>query len=55
MLRWYDQWLKGIDSGIMEEPAVTYWVMGANEWRRGADWPLPETKWTKLYLPAGSA
>ena len=50
MLRWYDHWLKGIDSGIMKEPPVSYWVMGANEWRRGADWPLPETQWTKLYL-----
>ena len=34
----------------MKEPPVSYWVMGANEWRRGADWPLPETQWTKLYL-----
>jgi putative CocE/NonD family hydrolase len=24
--------------------------MGANEWRTGADWPLPETQWTKYYL-----
>ena len=50
MLRWYDHWLKGVDTGIMKEPPVTYWVMGANEWRHGADWPLPETQWTKLYL-----
>ena len=50
MLRWYDHWLKGIDTGLMEEPPVTYWAMGANEWRRGTDWPLPETQWTKLYL-----
>jgi uncharacterized protein len=50
MLRWYDHWLKGIDTGILKEPAVTYWVMGANEWRHGDDWPLPETQWTKLYL-----
>ncbi len=50
MLRWYDHWLKGIDTGIMAEPPVSYWVMGANEWRHGADWPLPETQWTRLYL-----
>src|ERR1017187_10053020 len=24
--------------------------MGANEWRSAQDWPLPETRWTKLYL-----
>ena len=43
ILRWHDHWLKGIDTGVMDEPPVRYWVMGANEWRTGEDWPLPET------------
>ena len=50
MLRWYDHWLRGIDTGILEEPPVTYWTMGENAWRHAADWPLPETQWTRLYL-----
>ncbi|HEY5082400.1 MAG TPA: CocE/NonD family hydrolase [Bauldia sp.] len=50
MLRWYDHWLKGIDTGVLDEPPVRYWVMGANQWRTGGDWPLPETVWTPLYL-----
>ena len=50
IIRWYDYWLKGIDTGIMDEPPVKYWVMGENKWRYGDDWPLPETKWTKYYL-----
>jgi uncharacterized protein len=50
MLRWYDQWLKGIDTGILNDPPVRFWVMGANEWRSGSDWPLPETQWIKFYL-----
>lgn len=50
LLRWYDHWLKGVDTGIMHEPPVKYWVMGENAWRHGQDWPLPETQWTKLYL-----
>jgi predicted acyl esterase len=50
ILRWYDFWLKGIDTGIMDEPPVKIWVMGANQWRYGTDWPLPETQWTKYYL-----
>src|SRR5580692_40226 len=50
VIRWYDYWLKGIDTGIMDEPPVRYWVMGANEWRSAADWPLPETQWTEFYL-----
>ena len=50
ILRWHDYWLKNIDTGIMDEPPVRYWVMGANEWRSAADWPLPETQWTEFYL-----
>ena len=50
VLRWYDYWLKGIDTGIKDEPRVKIWTMGANQWRDADDWPLPETKWTQLYL-----
>ena len=50
MLRWYDQWLKGIDTGILNDPPVRFWVMGANEWRSASDWPPPETQWIKFYL-----
>ena len=50
ILKWYDHWLKGIDTGIMDEPRVKYWVMGADEWRYADDWPVPETRWTKYYL-----
>lgn len=50
VIKWYDYWLKGIDTGIMEEPRVKVWTMGANQWTYSDDWPLPETKWTKLYL-----
>ena len=50
MLRWFDHWLKGIDTGMMAEPPVKVWVQGANRWREAADWPLPETVWTPFYL-----
>jgi putative CocE/NonD family hydrolase len=50
ILRWYDHWLKGMDTGVMREPPVKFWVMGENKWRHADDWPLPETQWTKLYL-----
>ena len=50
ILKWYDHWLKGIDTGVMAEPPVKFWVMGENKWRHADDWPLPETQWTKLYL-----
>ena len=50
MLRWYDYWLKGIDTGIMEEPAMKIWVRGAEAWHYSDEWPLPETQWTNYYL-----
>jgi putative CocE/NonD family hydrolase len=50
ILQWNDHWLKGIDTGIMDEPPVKVWVMGANKWRYANDWPLPEAEWTKFYL-----
>ncbi len=27
--RWFDYWLKGIDNGIMNEPPIHYYLMGA--------------------------
>src|SRR5262249_56996407 len=34
LLRWYDYWLNGIDTGIMREPPVKYWLQAAGEYRR---------------------
>lgn len=49
-VRWFDHWIKGRDTGIMDEPAVRLFIMGTNEWKEASDWPLPETKWTPFYL-----
>src|SRR5262249_3587727 len=40
----------GTTSGILNDPPVRFWVMGANEWRSASDWPPPETQWIKFYL-----
>jgi predicted acyl esterase len=50
IIRWYDHWLKGRDTGVTDEPPVKVYVMGANRWRYSQDWPLPETRWTRYYL-----
>ncbi len=50
ILRWYDHWLKGMDTGIMDEPPIKIFVQGANEWRYEHEWPLARTRWTKFYL-----
>jgi len=49
-LRWFDHWLKGNDTGILEEPPIKLFLMGAHTWREAARWPLPETRWTPFYL-----
>ncbi len=49
-LRWYDQRLKGLDTGIDEEPPIRIFVMGANQWRSEQEWPLERTEYTRFYL-----
>ena len=50
MLRWYDHWLKGNDTGFMDEPPVTMFVRGADEYRPYEEWPLPQTEYRRLYF-----
>ncbi|HVR31304.1 MAG TPA: CocE/NonD family hydrolase [Acidimicrobiia bacterium] len=52
LLRWWDHWLKGIDTGIMDEPMVRTWMQEAIEpdpapnvrpgrWVAETSWPSP--------------
>ncbi|MCK5429203.1 MAG: CocE/NonD family hydrolase, partial [Anaerolineales bacterium] len=50
VLRWHDHWLKGNDTGMMDEPPITIFIMGTNQWRYEQEWPLARTKWAKFYL-----
>ncbi len=50
LVRWYDYWLKGIDTGILDEPPIKMFVMGINKWRFEDEWPLARTEWTKFFL-----
>ncbi len=52
-LRWFDYHLNGIDNGIMKEPPVRIFVMGANVWRFENEFPLARTKYTDYYLRSG--
>ena len=49
-LRWFDHWLKGNDTGLMDEPAVQVFVDGSGNWKSGDRWPLAETRWEEFYL-----
>lgn len=68
-LRWFDRWLKGIDTGVDHEPPVRIYVMGGGgghrttegrlfvggRWREEREWPLARTVYTPYFLHAGGA
>jgi predicted acyl esterase len=41
-LAWFDHWLKGVDTGILEGPAIRYFLPGADEWHTSGAWPPQE-------------
>jgi uncharacterized protein len=53
VLRWYDHWLKGIDTGMLDEPAVRLYVLGEEVWRDEAQWPPARARSTSFYLRSG--
>ena len=61
MLRWWDHWLKGIETGIMDEPAYRVWMPKSvpprvhYTWRPGRwvaepAWPAPAIQEHRLFL-----
>jgi putative CocE/NonD family hydrolase len=50
LLRWYDHWLKGNDTGMLDEPPIKLLIKGKNEYRFENEWPLARTAWTKYFL-----
>ncbi|WP_456269056.1 CocE/NonD family hydrolase [Kushneria sp. AK178] len=65
-LRWWDQWLKGIDTGIMDEPALRVWMQDSappstrydhrpGRWVSEPVWPSPHIVTQRFQLTAGHA
>src|SRR5262249_6985603 len=52
-LRWYDHWLNGAATGVLDEPHVRYFLMGANEWRTADAWPPTGVTKRRFYLRGG--
>jgi predicted acyl esterase len=50
--RWFDHWLKGVDNGIMREPAVFYEIANTAERRQAAIWHR-DTAREQWYLAHG--
>uniref|UniRef100_A0A7C2WH83 CocE/NonD family hydrolase n=1 Tax=Thermorudis sp. TaxID=1969470 RepID=A0A7C2WH83_9BACT len=66
-LRFFDWWLKGLDTGMAEEPPLRIFVMGGGDghrtpqgrlyhggaWREEREWPLARAIETPFYLQPG--
>jgi predicted acyl esterase len=56
-LRFFDHGLRGVDNGVMREPAVTYYTYNEapeRAWKTSRTWPLPGEKRTPFYLGQGT-
>jgi uncharacterized protein len=65
-LRWWDYWLKGIDTGIMDEPMFRAWMQESvmpqaqyeirpGRWVAEVAWPSPRIERRRLALDAGGS
>lgn len=56
IVRWHDYWLKDRKDALAGRPRVTYYLMGADEWRGSDTWPPARARPTRFYLDsAGTA
>jgi predicted acyl esterase len=62
--RWFDHFVRGVDNGIDREPAVQLWLgngsreaLAAGRFTRvdASRWPVPRTRWKRLFLDATKA
>lgn len=51
-LQWFDTYLRGDDTGMDEQPKVTQYLYGAEEYVTEPDWPHPDAQAEVLYLAA---
>ncbi len=57
MHRFFDRYLKGIDTGIDGQPPINYFTINApagNEWRSASVWPLPQQQDQTWFLGGGT-
>ncbi|SLN27237.1 CocE/NonD family hydrolase [Oceanibacterium hippocampi] len=63
-VRWWDHWLKGRDTGIMDEPVFRAWMQDSippqpqyetwpGHWVAESEWPSPRIEQRRLYLNWG--
>lgn len=49
-LRFFDQHLMGLETGIGNEPPVHYYTVGEERWKSASEWPPAETTLNRLYF-----
>ena len=60
-LRWWDKWLKGVETGIMDEPQLRAWILDSvrpqtwyaerpGRWVAESAWPAPGIRQHRLFL-----
>lgn len=49
LLRFFDHHLRGMDTGIDDEPPIHYFTTGSNTWQSAERWPVP-TRDTVLFV-----
>jgi putative CocE/NonD family hydrolase len=63
-LRWWDKWLKGVETGVMDEPALRIWMQDSvppktfhrkmpGRWVAEPSWPPPSVTPTRLHFAPG--
>lgn len=48
-LRWFDYWLKGVKTQILDEPPIKTFVLGVQKWKFEDEWPPTRVKWVKFF------
>jgi predicted acyl esterase len=51
-LAWFDHWLKGRDTGILDGPRIRYTLPGTDGWRTSDVWPVAEAEHRAFALRA---
>jgi putative CocE/NonD family hydrolase len=52
-LRFFNHWVRGRADTPDDAHRVRIFVMGIDQWRDEVDWPLPDTRYTDLFLAGG--
>jgi len=54
-LPWFDYWLKGEQNGVMDEPPVRIFTMGADEWQTLPTWPPTDVHVEDWYFSSATS